>query len=272
LLVAGTVIAGLIGVVSFCSNQPAWFVWPVRLFCVIWLVGLWYHALRELRGRRRNGRPLNSCERLADPGAPPNGGPATPLDNSVAGKRPPWVCQMLRHSRVMQSPGAILYDSGRFPLWFRIPALLFGLFALWLAMAIAAYGLSGVSLGFSLADVHGSLLLGSLGCFAIAAMWIFVWFAHLRLSFDATRQELIVSKRGYLRWHEHHVALAGAREFHIRHVPAGFTHPTWKVHIIFTDGRTERLIDIDFRSEAESLAESLRSATNLPVTIQDDAS
>ena len=171
----------------------------------------------------------------------------------------------------MQSSSAILYDSGRFPLLFRIPALVFGLFVLWLAVAIAAYGLCGVSSGFSLAGVHGSLLFGSLSCFAIAAIWIFVWFAHLRISFDATRQELIVWTRGYLRWHEHHADLAGAREFHIRHVRTGLSRRTWRVRIIFTDGRTERLTDIDIQSEAESLAESLRSATNLPVTIYDDA-
>ena len=57
---------------------------------------------------------------------------------------------MLRHPHFMQSSSAILYDTGRYPLWFRIPVLLFGLFALWWAVAIAAYGLSGVSLGFSL--------------------------------------------------------------------------------------------------------------------------
>ena len=170
----------------------------------------------------------------------------------------------------MQSSSAILYDSGRFPLLFRIPALVFGLFVLWLAVAIAAYGLCGVSSGFSLAGVHGSLLFGSLSCFAIAAIWIFVWFAHLRISFDATRQELIVWRRGYLRWHEHHVALAGAREFHIRCVSVWMGGRTWPVSIIFTDGRTEQLIDIDFLSEAESLAELLRSTTKLPVTMRHD--
>ena len=218
-LIAGTVIAGFIVVVPFLY-QHAWFVWPVRLFCVIWLVGLWcvafsgsYGAAGGAEDRSSSLRATGRIRRSTD------GGPKTPLDNSVAGKAPPWVSKMLRHSRVMQSYSATLYDSGRFPLWFRIPALVFGLFVLWLAVGIAAYGLFGVSLGFSLAGVHGSLLFGSLGCFAIAAVWNFVWFAHLRISFDATRQELIVWTRGYLRWHEHNVAWL-AREFHIRHVPA----------------------------------------------------
>lgn len=156
-------------------------------------------------------------------------------------------------------------------MWFRIPALVFGLFALWLAVGIAAYGLFGVSLGFSLAGVQGSLLFGSLGCLAIAAAWIFIWFAHLRISFDATRQELIVWRSGYLRWHEQHFALAGAREFHIRCASVWMGGLTWPVHIIFTDGRTEHLIDMDSLSKAEPLAELLRSTTKLPVAIQPTA-
>jgi hypothetical protein len=169
----------------------------------------------------------------------------------------------------MQNSSVILYDS-RFPLWFRIPVLVVGLFVLWLAVGIAAYGLFGVSLGIPMAGAQGSLLFGSLGCLAIAATWIFIWFAHLRISFDAARQELIVWRRGYLRWHEHHIALAGAREFHIRCVSDWMGGLTWPVHIIFTDGRTEHLIDMDFLAKAESLAESLRSTTKLPVTIRHD--
>jgi hypothetical protein len=54
-LVSGTVIAGTIGVGSFWSRQPGWFLWPLRCFCVVWLATLWRQALRELRTRRRRG-------------------------------------------------------------------------------------------------------------------------------------------------------------------------------------------------------------------------
>ena len=168
----------------------------------------------------------------------------------------------------MQSLGTKLYDSGRFPLWFRIPALVFGLFVLCLGAAIAAHGLFGVSLGVPMSDLHGSPLLGSLACFAIAAVWIFVWFAQLRILFDASRQELIVSTRGYVLSHERRIALAGSREFHIRLVRSGLASRTWRVSVDFTDGRTERLADIP--SGAESLAELLRAATKLPVTKHED--
>jgi len=170
----------------------------------------------------------------------------------------------------MHDSSTILFDSGRAPLGFRIPALAVGVGFLCLATAMAAYGLFGVSQGVPFAAVRGSPLLGSLGCFVIGAVLIFVWFAHLRIWFDSARQELIVWRRGYLRSHEHRVSLAGCRRFHIRHVRAGLSGRTWEVSAEFTDGRNERLVDIP--SGVESLAESLGAATKLPVTKHKDVS
>jgi hypothetical protein len=142
-------------------------------------------------------------------------------------------------------------------------ALAIGLGALWLAVASAAYGLFGVSLGFPFSDVRGWPLLGSLASFAIAAVWIFVWFAQLRILFDAARQELIVWTRGYFRSHERRISLAGCREVHMRHVHNGLASRTWRVSVEFLDGRSEHVTDI--RSGIEPLAESLEAATKLPV-------
>jgi hypothetical protein len=141
---------------------------------------------------------------------------------------------------------------------------------LWLAAAIAAYGLFGVSLGVPFGDARGSPLPGSLGCLVIGAIWIFVWFAHLRILFDSARQELIVWTRGYLRSHERRVSLAGCRQFHIRHVRTGLSGSTWQVSAEFTDGRSKWLVDTP--SGVESLAESLGAATKLPVTKHVDVS
>lgn len=57
LLIAGTVIAGIIGIGSFWSRQPGWFLWPVRVICVIWLATLWHRATWELRSRRQAAKP-----------------------------------------------------------------------------------------------------------------------------------------------------------------------------------------------------------------------
>jgi hypothetical protein len=161
----------------------------------------------------------------------------------------------------------ILFDSGRFPLWFRIPALLFGLGVLWLGFALAAYRLFGVSLGGSFRDVRGSPLLGSLACFVIAAMWTFVWFARLRILFDAQRQELVRWTQGYLRSHERRVSIAGCRQLHISRVRGGFCGTSgWRLTVEFAEGRSELVADIpDIKSGVESLAGPLAAATKLPV-------
>ena len=163
----------------------------------------------------------------------------------------------------MQTSATLLFDSGRFPIWFRVPALAFGLGALWLGVASAAYGLFRVSLGFPFSDVRGSPLLGSLACFAIAGAWIFVWFAQLRIRFDAARQQLIVWSRGYFRSHERRISLAGCREIHMRHVHHGLGSRTWRVSVEFADGRSDHVTDIP--SGIESLAKSLEAATKIPV-------
>ena len=166
----------------------------------------------------------------------------------------------------MQNSSTILYDTGRCPLWFRIPALVFGVFTLFLTVQLAAYGLFGINIRFPMSDVgSGSPLLASLACLLIAALWIFVWFAQLRIVFDATRQELVVSSKGYTRWHEHRVSLNGCREFQIRHVRGMRGKTKWKVSVVFADGRNEYLAEIPFTSDMESFADLLKATTKLPV-------
>ena len=132
-----------------------------------------------------------------------------------------------------------------------------------LAVAIAAYGLFGVSLGIPMSNVRGSPLLGSLACLAIAAVWIFVWFAQLQIRFDSARQVLIVRTRGYFRSHERRISLVGCREVQMRHVHSGLASRTWTVSIEFSDRRSVHVTSI--LSGIASFAESLESATKLPV-------
>ena len=166
----------------------------------------------------------------------------------------------------MQTSDTLLFDSGRLPIWVRLPALAVGFVVLWLAVAIAAYGLFGVSWGFQPSDKVGSQLLGSLCCFVIAAPWIFLWFAQLRIRFDAARQELIVWTR-YFRSHEQRISLTDCRQVHLRHVRSGINGRIWRVSVEFSDGRSVHVTDIPWGipSGIESLAESLGGATMLPV-------
>ena len=168
----------------------------------------------------------------------------------------------------MQNLSAKLFDSGRFSLWFRIPALVVGVAALWIGIALGADSLFDVTLGLPLRGARGSPMLGSLACLGIGAVWIFIWFAQLRVFYDTPRQELIVWSRGYLGSHERRVSLAGSRELHIREVRSGLAASMWRVSVEFTDGRSEKLIDIP--AGVEPFAKALAEATNLRVTTHEN--
>jgi hypothetical protein len=158
--------------------------------------------------------------------------------------------------------GTILYDTGHASLWLRIPILTVGLFTFYLGVQLAAFGLFGVDMP-GMSDVHGSPLLGSLACFPLAALFIYIWFAQLRILFDATRNELIVSSRGYLRWHEHRISLTDGRKFHIQRVYRLRGNWNWEISVEFADGRIEQVIEIT--SGMVPFAELLERATKLPV-------
>lgn len=147
-------------------------------------------------------------------------------------------------------------------MWVRIPLLAVGLLMLWLGIAIAAKGLFGVTW----INGHGSALLGSLVCFLLAALFIFVWFHQLQILFDETRQELVVRTNIYFHVHERRISLIGGREIHTRYFPGGgpFGGGTrWIVTVDFSDGRSEHVAGIP--SDIEPFAQSLEAASKLPV-------
>jgi len=160
----------------------------------------------------------------------------------------------------MTTSNTLLYDTGRVPLWLRIPLLAFGLLMLWLGVSVAAHELFGVNLGIS--HVQGSSpLLGSLVCFLIAALFIFVWFGQRQVLFDEARQELVIRTRGYTRIHERHVSLIGGREIHMRYIRS-IVSRTWHVTVEFPDGRSEHVAST---SDIEPLAKSLEATVKLPI-------
>ena len=161
-----------------------------------------------------------------------------------------------------------LFDSGRVPLWFRIPALAFGIFAVWLAAAISAHHLFGVNLGLDFKAAHGSFLLGAIAALLIGVIWIYVWFLQLRVFFDAGPQEVTVTRRGYLRWHEQRISLAGCRRLQVRCVSGVFGARSWSLTVQFADGQDKLVVELYRLSDAEVLRERLAAAMGLPVEQQ----
>ena len=66
LLIAGSIISTIIGVGSFWSSQPNWFLWPIRLLTLVWLTSVWYEAVRELRRRRHQPATPPRDERIVE--------------------------------------------------------------------------------------------------------------------------------------------------------------------------------------------------------------
>jgi hypothetical protein len=58
-LISGSIIASIMGIMTFVdsSQTSSWLLWGVRcirVYVVIWLVSLWYQALRELHLRKKD--------------------------------------------------------------------------------------------------------------------------------------------------------------------------------------------------------------------------
>lgn len=146
---------------------------------------------------------------------------------------------------MQKAPPAIVYDSGEFPLWFRIAALILGIGGLCLG-AVAP-------------------LLGGGMCISILFFWICARSAQLQILFDATRRELIMRTPSYLRPREHHIALAGAKGIHIRLTHTGFPGGgIWRVSVDYADGRSEGIVNM--KTGIKSLSKSLAVATGLPIS------
>src|SRR5208282_2897176 len=171
-------------------------------------------------------------------------------------------------SMLSASSRTTLFDSGRVPLWFRIPALAFGIFTVWLAAAISAQRLFGVNLGLDFKAARGSFLLGAIAALLIGAIWIHLWFRQLRVCFDAGPREVTVAMRGYLRWHEQRISLAGCRGLQVRCVLGVFGERSWSLTVQFADGQDKLIVELYRLSDAVALRERLATAMGLPVEQQ----
>jgi hypothetical protein len=156
---------------------------------------------------------------------------------------------------------AVLYDTGRFPIWVRIPAALFaglmGILAVRLVLRILNLpgGLAGEgSLGGTIVAIVGLL--------AIGWMYGFLWFGQVRVVFDGDSQDVVVRKRGYWRWFEKHYSLRDAERLQLHQVRTGFCSRRWVLNTRFLGGRVE---EIELLPEADKVANCIGRAASLPV-------
>ncbi len=129
----------------------------------------------------------------------------------------------------------LLLDSGRFPLWFRMPAAAIGLLLYWFGTALTTNYYFGIQMGLGKSTSNGSPLIATLILFGIGMPFLFVWFAQKRIYFDPVNKGLFVERRGFVRWHGTSKPLTDCHELHIYYTKA-FVLGNWNLSMIKNDG------------------------------------
>lgn len=163
----------------------------------------------------------------------------------------------------MNATEEIVFDSGRFPYWIRIPALLIGVLCIWFAVAVVARTYWGNNFGFPFKDVRGSSLLGVIIAGIIAFAFFWVAFAQLRIIVNPGQKEMKVLTRQIAFWHVRRFSLSDSKEIAVRNVHNGIASTTNRVEIVFADGR--RILVTDLAEDCKSFVTRLSNVTNLPI-------
>jgi len=162
----------------------------------------------------------------------------------------------------MQSNEHLLHDTGRLPIWLRLPILGAGLFVLWLSAHIASSHLFGHDLGLHFAGESGLPLLGFLATLGLGVFFVSVWFLRNRIVFDSGRGEIVIRHSGLFGRSQRAIPVAGARAVYV-HYARLLASTSWDIGIEFTDGRREWITRVYAR--ADDTARVFSESTSLPV-------
>jgi hypothetical protein len=161
----------------------------------------------------------------------------------------------------------LLRDTGRMPIWLRVPVALAGVFVLWLSAAIASSHLFGYDLGLHFRGAEsGSPVLGFVGTLALGLFFMSVWFLRNRIFLDATHREILVRHSGLFRRSVRRVPLLDATGIYLR-FGGTLSGTYWVIGIEFKNGRREWLTQIKRFEDADAAARTFSESTGLPVVI-----
>jgi hypothetical protein len=160
----------------------------------------------------------------------------------------------------------LLFDSRRFSLWFRIPALAVGFFMFWMAGRMAVGLLTNIpdaSPGTSVVT-----LIVVLFCVLMGAVWSFIWIAQKRILLDPSGGVLLIETRGYFSWRAERISLGDCQEFHV-YRGRGRSGRGWRLGMRCGDGIIQWITRIPAYSIRTSWVEPfvgrLERATGKPV-------
>ena len=155
----------------------------------------------------------------------------------------------------------VLYDSGRFPLCLRIPAVLFAALVLIIAGRLIL-GVLNLPWGIPGEGPLSKNIFAILGLLAIGWMFGFLWFAQVQVIFDSDSRDVVVRKHGYFRWFENEYALRDAERLELHQVRTGLCSRRWILNTRSAAGGTEEIVLLP---EADKVANLIGRAAALPV-------
>ncbi len=162
---------------------------------------------------------------------------------------------------------SLLLDSGRYPLWFRIPAAAIGLSMWWFCFLLAADSYFGRHIGPTVNRAQGSPLLAIIIIFGIGLAMLYVWVAQVRIYFDPIHNCLYEESHGFFRWRGRSLPITDAREFHIRFVTI-YCGGVWKLSMNCADGSSRRVTSLPRLSSDTTWLRSFRDALQQKTGLQ----
>jgi len=170
----------------------------------------------------------------------------------------------------------ILYDSGRPPLWYRIPAVAIGLLLWWFGALVTATSYFGVDTGIRV-NKGGSPLLGFIIIFGLGVAFLFVTFCQMRVYFNPVDRGLYSQGRGFFGWRgSRSLPFTDGCEFHI-HYTSVFALGNWELSLKQEGGSSRLLtvistIGVGSTERLRSFCDLLEANTGLPVVFHERGS
>jgi len=137
-------------------------------------------------------------------------------------------------------------------------------FAVLMAILAARLILGALNLrgGFSGDGTLAGRMFAAVGLLAIGWVFGFLWFGQVQVIFNSDSRDVVVRKRGYLRWFETRYSLHDAQRLEVNEVRCGICSKRWILNTRFADGRSEEMVLLP---EADKVADLIGGVTSLPV-------
>jgi hypothetical protein len=163
----------------------------------------------------------------------------------------------------VSSEERLLLDTGRVPLWLRVPILVAGVLFLWLSAHLVSAHLFGYDLGLHATSETGSWVLGAIVFLLFGLFFVSIWFLRNRIVLNSPGREILMRHSGLFGSAQRRISLIGATAVYVHEARLLASH-FWDIGLKFGDGRSEWLIRV--YGGAEIVVKEFSDATGLPIS------